>query len=149
MGFLLPVGHANMLHSEPEPLLTPTDDVDIPPFAYLVDIDLSSQGKTDFLSGHTIGQSVCSPSDGTPIESIIDDYVMLASEEGFLIDLPGSFRLRPFVPDWADGDYSDILARPSDNKMHLFQGIPEPTTIFVIMITAGFLIIRRRRRTLC
>jgi hypothetical protein len=115
----------------------------------LVDVDVSSQGRTDFLCSHAIGQSVFSQGDGTYIGPVIDDYVMLASDEGFLIDLSGSFRLRPFVTDWADGDYSDILARSSDNKMHLFQGIPEPTTIFVIMSIMGFLIIRRRRRTLC
>ncbi len=145
VGLVVPSGHAHMFHFESETLIRAAD-VNIPPSVYSVDVNVNGQDETDILSHHSIGQSVAYHN-GTCTEPVFSDYIRLASKEGLLDDLSETFRIRPLVTDWTVDDYPDILARTSDTKVYLHHGIPEPTTLFVIMSTAGLLILRRRRRT--
>ena len=62
------------------------------------------------------------------------------------IDLAGSPRSRPFVCDWNEDGYPDVLIGAGDGLVRLYEGVPEPATIGLLTLGApGLLLLRRRR----
>jgi len=105
--------------------------------------DLDGDGNKDILTGNTDGQLLFYQNVGTDEEPVFSDYTFLESE-GVPIDLEGVPRSRPFVCDWTNDGYLDILVGSGDGKVHLYQGVPEPGTI--VLLGIGFLFFLRRGR---
>jgi len=105
--------------------------------------DLDGDGKKDILTGNTDGQLLFYQNIGTDDAPVFSGYSFLESE-GAAIDLEGEARSRPFVCDWTNDGYLDILVGSGDGNVHLYQGVPEPGT--VVLFGVGFLVFLRRRR---
>lgn len=106
-------------------------------------LDLDGDGKKDLLTGNTDGQLVLYINTGTDAAPTFSGY-SLVEADGTPIDLPYSARSRPFVCDWTGDGYLDVLIGADDGKVHLYQGIPEPTTICLLGL--GALALLRKRR---
>ncbi|MFH1419279.1 MAG: VCBS repeat-containing protein [Planctomycetota bacterium] len=106
-------------------------------------LDLDDDGKKDLLAGNTNGQLVFYSNTGTDAAPTFGDYSYMEAD-GVVIDLPDSPRSRPFVCDWTNDGLLDVLIGAGDGSVHLYQGVPEPTTLGLLML-AVFLTPRRRR----
>ena len=81
---------------------------------------------------------------GTDAAPLFDTYSYMESD-GIAIDLAGTPRSRPFIGDWTGDGLLDALVGAYDGQVHLYEGIPEPTT--ALLVAAGaFALLRRRRR---
>ena len=91
-------------------------------------MDLDGDGNKDLLTGNTDGQLLLYSNVGTDSDPLFSGYSLVESD-GVPIDLAGTPRSRPFVCDWTCDGYLDVLIGAGDGKVHLYQGIPEPTTL--------------------
>jgi hypothetical protein len=62
--------------------------------------------------------------------------------EGIPIDLDGAARSRPSVCDWNEDGTPDVLVGAQDGKVHLYLGVPEPTTL-LFAVCGGLVLLRR------
>ena len=106
-------------------------------------MDLDGDGKKDLLVGDTSGRLFFYSNVGTDDAPVFGESSLVESD-GVAIDLAGSPRSRPFVCDWNEDGYSDILVGAGDGYVHLFQGVPEPATI--LLAGLGAVMLRRKRR---
>jgi hypothetical protein len=106
-------------------------------------LDLDGDGKKDLLTGNTNGQLLLYINTGTDSDPFFSGYSLVESD-GVAIDLPGTPRSRPFVCDWTSDGYLDVLVGAADGKVHLYQGVPEPTTIFLLGLGALGAVRKRR-----
>lgn len=88
-------------------------------------MDLDDDGKKDILTGNTNGQLLFYRNKGTDSDPNFAGYELVESD-GVVIDLAGSPRSRPFVCDWTEDGYPDVLIGASDGNIHLYQSIPQP-----------------------
>ncbi len=92
-------------------------------------MDLDGDGKSDLLTGNTDGLILFYKNTGLESNPTFSGYSLVKSN-GQPIDLPGSFRSRPFVCYWTgaghfgpkDG-YWDLLVGYGDGKVRLYRGI--------------------------
>jgi hypothetical protein len=105
--------------------------------------DLDGDGKKDLLTGNTNGQVLFYSNTGTDAAPSFSSYLLVQSD-GVAIDLAGYARSRPFVCDWTADGYLDLLVGAGDGYVHLYQGIPEPATVFLLGL-AALTVVRRRR----
>jgi hypothetical protein len=90
-------------------------------------LDLDGDGRKDLLTGNTDGQLLFYSNVATDIAPAFSGYVHVDSN-GVPIDLGGtgnSWRSRPFVCDWTQDGYLDVLIGAFDGKVHLYQSVPQ------------------------
>ncbi|MCF7956985.1 MAG: VCBS repeat-containing protein [Phycisphaerae bacterium] len=87
--------------------------------------DLNNDGKKDILSGNTNGQLLLYANIGTDAAPAFAGYTAMTAN-GIEIDLPGSPRSRPFVCDWTNDGYLDVVIGAYGGKVYLYQGIRIP-----------------------
>ena len=83
-------------------------------------LDLNNDGKIDILTGNTEGQLLFYENTGNILEPFFEGY-MLVESDGAPINIAGSPRSRPFVCDWNDDGYLDVLIGSYDGKVRLYQ----------------------------
>ena len=105
-------------------------------------LDLTDDGKKDLLTGNTEGQLLLYPNNGTDANPSFSSYSYVTAD-GVPIHLPGTPRSRPFVCDWNSDGLSDVLIGAGDGLVHLYLGVPEPTTLGLLGLAA--LVLRFRR----
>ena len=86
-------------------------------------LDLDGDGKKDILTGNTEGQLLFYSNVTTGIIPAFSSYSLVDSN-GVPIDLPDTPRSRPFVCDWTQDGYLDVLIGAGDGKVRLYMGIP-------------------------
>jgi WD40 repeat protein len=104
--------------------------------------DFDGDGRKDLLTGNTEGQLFFYGNAGTDAAPAFSGYSAVTAN-GVNIDFAGSARSRPFVCDWTGDGRLDLLVGADDGKIHLYQGLPEPTTLGLLGM--GLLLIPRRR----
>lgn len=87
--------------------------------------DLNNDGKKDILSGNTNGQLLLYANIGTDAAPAFAGYTAMTAKD-IEIDLPGTPRSRPFVCDWTNDGYLDVLIGAYGGKVYLYQGIRIP-----------------------
>jgi len=94
-------------------------------------MDLDGDGKKDLLTGNTDGMIFLYKNIGSDSLPLFSGYSLVKSNDQ-PIDLPGSFRSRPFVCYWTGGGYFgpkdgywDLLVGYGDGKVHLYRGLPK------------------------
>lgn len=85
-------------------------------------VDLNGDGKKDLLTGDTEGQLLLYENIGTDAEPQFSDYILLKSD-GVTIDLPDIPRSRPFVCDWTQDGFLDIIVGAGDGLVHLYETV--------------------------
>ncbi len=83
-------------------------------------MDLNGDGRKDLLSGNKTGEILIYLNEGTnaaPLFSVCDSL----EASGLPIDYPDNQRSRPFICDWAQDGYLDLLVGLGDGCLHLFQ----------------------------
>ena len=83
------------------------------------------------------------PNTGVPGSPSFDGYSFVEAA-GVPIDLPDSPRSRPFITDFNSDGLLDILVGAGDGRVHLYQGVPEPATILLVLASLPALLKRRR-----
>lgn len=91
-------------------------------------MDLDGDGNKDILTGNTNGQLLFYRNVGTDAAPVFGGHSLVASN-GIPIDLPDSPRSRPFVCDWTDDGYPDVLIGAGDGRLHLYQSVAQPGDI--------------------
>ena len=110
-----------------------------------VTLDVDRDGVFDLVSGDTDGKLVYYRNTGTNAAPAFGTYSLLQAN-GVDIDLGGTasaLRSRPFVCDWTGDGVPDFLVGYGDGNIHLFQGVPEPTSL-ALMVVGGLTLLRRR-----
>lgn len=87
-------------------------------------LDLDGDGNKDLLTGNTNGELLFYTNVATDAAPAFSGYVRVNSN-GVPIDLAGTPRSRPFVCDWTQDGYPDVLIGAGDGKVHLYQSIPQ------------------------
>lgn len=90
--------------------------------------DLNNDGKKDILTGDSVGQMRVYTNVGTDQNPTFSGYYLVEAG-GAVIDLPSYSptiyaRSRPFLCDWTNDGYIDVLVGSSDGKISLFEGLP-------------------------
>jgi hypothetical protein len=89
-------------------------------------LDLDGDGKKDLLTGNTNGELLFYSNVATDAAPAFSGYVRVDSN-GVPIDLGGTgglWRSRPFVCDWTQDGYLDVLIGAGDGKVRLYRSIP-------------------------
>jgi hypothetical protein len=86
-------------------------------------LDLDGDGKKDILTGNTEGQLLFYSNVTTGIIPAFSSCSLVDSN-GVPIDLPDTPRSRPFVCNWTQDGYLDVLIGAGDGKVRLYMGIP-------------------------
>lgn len=89
-------------------------------------LDLDGDGKKDVLTGNTNGEILFYSNVATDTAPAFSGYLRVDSN-GVPIDLGGTagqWRSRPFVCDWTQDGYLDVLIGAGDGKVHLYRGLP-------------------------
>ena len=84
--------------------------------------DLDNDGMKDLLAGNTEGELLFYRNTGSDAAPSFSGHVHVAAA-GFPIDLPGTPRSRPFVCEWTDDQFLDVLIGAGDGCVHLFPGV--------------------------
>ena len=105
--------------------------------------DLDGDGKKDLLAGNTSGELLFYSNVGTDAAPSFLGYSYVESD-GIKIDLPYSPRSRQFVCDWNNDGQLDVLVGSGDGQVRLYQGVPEPATLSILV--AGVILLRRKKR---
>ncbi|MFH1614451.1 MAG: VCBS repeat-containing protein [Planctomycetota bacterium] len=87
-------------------------------------IDLDGDGKKDILTGDTEGRLLFYSNIGTDAAPVFSDYWFVEADS-VPINLPDQPRSRPFVCDWTDDGYFDVLIGAGDGKVHLYQSMAQ------------------------
>lgn len=87
-------------------------------------LDLDDDGKKDLLTGNTNGELLFYSNVATDVAPAFSGYIRVDSN-GVAIDLAGTPRSRPFVCDWTEDGYLDVLIGAGDGYVHLYQSIPQ------------------------
>lgn len=106
---------------------------------------MDGDGKKDLLAGNTEGQLLFYHNIGTDAAPTFGSY-SLVQANSVNIDLASSARSRPSVCDWNNDGRLDILVGGADGKVHLYQALPEPASVMLMILGLGFLSRRRSRR---
>ena len=106
-------------------------------------VDVTGDSLRDLLVGNTEGQLLLYPNTGVPGSPSFDGYSFVEAA-GVPIDLPDSPRSRPFITDFNSDGLLDILVGAGDGRVHLYQGVPEPATILLVLASLPALLKRRR-----
>lgn len=85
-------------------------------------VDLTGDGKKDILTGDTEGQLLLYENIGTDAAPQFSNYILLKSD-GVTINLPDTPRSRPFVCDWTQDGFLDIIVGAGDGLVHLYQTV--------------------------
>ena len=109
-----------------------------------VALDLNDDGRKDLLVGDTNGELLLYPNVGTDAAPLFGAYTAVTAA-GVPIDLAGSARSRPFVCDWTGDGQLDVLIGAGDGKVHLYQGVPEPGGLLLLLLAAPSLLRAPRR----
>jgi hypothetical protein len=99
-------------------------------------LDLNDDGRKDLLVGDTNGELLLYPNVGTDAAPVFGAYTAVTAA-GVPIDLAGSARSRPFVCDWTGDGQLDVLIGAGDGKVHLYQGVPEPGSLLLLLLAAA------------
>lgn len=87
-------------------------------------LDLDGDGRKDLLTGNAKGQLLFYSNVGTDEEPSFSGYSLVESN-GAAIQVDAvtgaTPRSRPFVCDWTDDGYLDVLIGSGDGKVHLYQ----------------------------
>lgn len=109
-------------------------------------LDLDSDGKKDLLIGDSAGQLLFYSNVATDAEPAYSDHVFIKSG-GTRIKLDAvtgaSPRARPFVCDWTNDGYLDVLIGAGNGKVYLYQGVPEATTLLLLGLGGLGLLIKQ------
>ena len=97
--------------------------------------DLDGDGKKDLLVGNTEGELLLYINTGTALAPSFSGYIAMEADEN-PIDLPDATRSRPFVCDWNEDGYADVLVGARDGYVRLYQGVPEPATLSLLVLLA-------------
>ena len=95
-------------------------------------LDLNNDGHKDILTGNTDGQLLLYGNVGTDKAPVFSSGTLVESD-GVAIDLPGLPRSRPFVCDWTLDGYLDVLIGAGDGMVHLYQGVPLPEEVVLLV----------------
>lgn len=110
--------------------------------------DLDGDGKKDLLTGNSSGQILLYGNQGTDPAPSFSTFGRVTSA-GVAIDLAGDPRSRPFVTDFTGDGLADLLVGAVDGKVHLYQGVPEPASVWLLAMGAvgvlTWVLVRRRR----
>ncbi|OHB81404.1 MAG: hypothetical protein A2W31_08640 [Planctomycetes bacterium RBG_16_64_10] len=96
-------------------------------------MDLDGDGKKDLLVGNTNGEILFYRNEGTDAAPSFAAYEQVVAD-GIPIDLPGSARSRPYLTDWIGDGLPDLLIGAGDGKVHLFQMVPEPAALPLLVL---------------
>jgi len=107
--------------------------------------DLDGDGLMDLVAGNTNGELLLYINVGTANAPQFSAYTDLEAD-GVKIDLSGSARSRPFLCDWTGDGLLDLLVGASDGKVYLYEGVPEPATLALLVMGGAAVLARRRRR---
>jgi len=108
-------------------------------------MDLDGDGAKDILTGDTEGQLLLYSNIGTDAAPLFSGHSYVQAD-GSVINLPSALRSRPFVCDWTGDGLLDVLVGYGDGKIHLYQGVPEPATVSLLVLGAMALFGRKRGR---
>jgi len=86
--------------------------------------DIDGDGRKDLLLGNTEGQILFYRNTGSDSEPAFSGYQPVEAD-GVEIDIAGSPRSRPFLCDWNNDCYDDLLVGAGDGKVRLYTGMPE------------------------
>ena len=108
MAFMPPSSHANILYVEPGSWMR-VEGVDIPLTVNSIshDVNDNDPGTRDFL----MEPSLFDESGNCLTKPVIEDYLVLATDEGLIVDISGSTRFRPWITDWINNEVTDIFAK--------------------------------------
>ena len=84
--------------------------------------DLDDDGMKDLLSGNTNGELVVYTNTGTDESPSFEGHWYVSSD-GAPIDLPDAARSRPFIGDWDNDGFDDILVGGGDGLVRLYLGL--------------------------
>ncbi|MHC4574298.1 MAG: FG-GAP repeat domain-containing protein [Planctomycetota bacterium] len=91
-------------------------------------LDLDDDSNKDLLTGNTDGQVLLYSNMGTDAAPAFSGYWLVESD-GVPIQVDAvtgaSPRSRPFVCDWTDDGYPDVLVGAGDGKVYLYQSTPQ------------------------
>lgn len=85
-------------------------------------LDFDHDGKKDVLTGNTNGELVFYSNVGTDETPIFSGYYLVEADS-VTIDLPGTSRSRPFVCEWNEDDFPDVLIGYGDGLVRVYTGI--------------------------
>ncbi len=106
-------------------------------------VDVTGDSLLDLLVGNSEGQLLLYPNTGAPGSPEFAGY-SLVEAAGVPIDLPDSPRSRPFIADFNCDGLADVLIGAGDGRVHLYQGVPEPATILLVLMSLPALLKHRR-----
>lgn len=84
--------------------------------------DLDGDGKKDVLAGNTEGELLLYRNTGTDAAPSFSGWVRVEAD-GVAINFPGTPRTRPFICEWTDDGFPDVLIGAGDGYVHLFAGV--------------------------
>lgn len=108
-------------------------------------VDWDADGRKDIITGDTLGRLRFYSNVWTDDDPAFSGYELLESL-GVIIDLPNDARSRPYACDWTGDGLGDLLVGGADGYVRLYQGVPEPATIGMLLAVGGGLVLQRRRR---
>jgi hypothetical protein len=87
--------------------------------------DLDGDGRKDLVVGNTDGRVLFSANVGSDADPAFAGWQSVLAD-GVPIDLPGTPRSRPFVGDFNDDQFVDLLVGAEDGLVRLYLGQPNP-----------------------
>jgi hypothetical protein len=105
--------------------------------------DWDGDGKKDLLLGNTNGQLLFYNNTGTDAAPNFSNYTAMTAD-GVPIDLPDTLRSRPAICDWTGDGLPDVLIGYGDGLVHLYQSVPEPSALALVLL--GLAVGRGRSR---
>ncbi|MFH1844868.1 MAG: FG-GAP-like repeat-containing protein [bacterium] len=99
--------------------------------------DFDDDELADILTGNTNGQLLLYSNTGSETTPIFGSYVAIEAD-GVPIDLPSYARSRPFMCDWSNDGYPDVVIGAYGGRLHLFEGeenlnpVPIPESLLTL-----------------
>jgi hypothetical protein len=95
--------------------------------------DINMDGRNDLVVGNTEGQILCYTNIASNLAPDFAPPFMITST-GNPIDLPGTPRSRPYIGNWNQDGFADLLVGAGDGAVHVYIGLPEPSFICCIIL---------------